>query len=131
MIYASAVHLPAPPLWFDFVIAEPPAIGNGCGGNTPSTGMRWNAVWEPDRRAVERRLAPAHRTRCPVHGTVSPPRFCDLCQLPFERGVVPGKNTATVLAYEGRDYIFLLGGPCRWIFFARAREIRQPIRTWW
>jgi toluene monooxygenase system protein A len=37
-----------------------------------------------------------------------------LCQLPLSAGT-PQKNTAKVLAYEGRKYIFC-SEPCQWIF---------------
>ena len=48
------------------------------------------------------------------------PTFCNLCQLPLSAGT-PRHNTANVLAYEGKDYIFC-SQPCRWIFW------REPQR---
>jgi toluene monooxygenase system protein A len=77
-----------------------------------------DAVWE---QVIERwrTTGPGAANELAVHGTAMP-TFCDLCQLPLSGGS-PRKNTANVLAQDGRKFIFC-SEPCRWIF------LREPER---
>ena len=71
-----------------------------------------DAVWEQTSERW-RAVGPGASNELAVHGTVLP-TFCDLCQLPLSAGT-PRKNSAKVLLYENRKYIFC-SEPCQWIF---------------
>jgi toluene monooxygenase system protein A len=116
MIYASAYSYRAT-LWFDFVIPSP-AERKWLRQKYPKYWDDMDAIWE---QVIERwrTTGPGATNELAVHGTALP-TFCDLCQLPLSAGT-PRRNTASVLAREGRKYIFC-SEPCRWIF------LREPER---
>jgi len=116
MIYASAYTYRAT-LWFNFVLPSP-AERKWLRQKYPKYWDDMDAVWE---QVIERwrTVGPGAANERAVHGTAMP-TFCDLCQLPLSAGT-PRKNTANVLAKEGRKYIFC-SEPCRWIF------LREPER---
>jgi len=116
MIYASAYTYRAT-LWFNFVLPSP-AERKWLRQKYPKYWDDMDAVWE---QVIERwrTVGPGAANERAVHGTAMP-TFCDLCQLPLSGGT-PRKNTANVLATEGRKYIFC-SEPCRWIF------LREPER---
>jgi toluene monooxygenase system protein A len=77
-----------------------------------------DAVWEQISERW-RTVGPGPENEFAVHGTAMP-AFCDLCQLPLSAGT-PQKNSARVVVYENRKYIFC-SEPCQWIF------LREPER---
>jgi toluene monooxygenase system protein A len=90
-----------------------------------------DAVWE---RIGDRwnTAGPGSESEMSVHGQVMP-TFCDLCQLPLSSGT-PRNNTANVLEFEGRSYIFC-SEPCRWIFlkeperYASHKDVVKRVLT--
>ncbi len=116
MIYASAYTYRST-LWFDFVMPSP-SDRKWLGQKYPKYWDDMDAVWERigDRWKA---VGPGPDKESSVLGTALP-TFCNLCQLPLSAGT-PRNNTANVLAYEGKDYIFC-SQPCRWIF------LREPER---
>jgi toluene monooxygenase system protein A len=127
MIYASAYTYRAT-LWFDFVIPSP-SDRKWLRRKYPKYWDDIEAVWE---RIEEnwRATGPGAQNESAVHATALP-AFCDLCQLPLSAGT-PRRNTANVLAFEGRKYV-LCSEPCRWIFlreperYANHRELTKRV----
>jgi toluene monooxygenase system protein A len=108
MVYASAYTYRAS-VWFDFVVPGPEDRA-WLRAKYPQT---WDAIDPVWGRIQEKWEAADPGNDFAVHGTAIV-TFCDLCQLVLCGGT-PAKNTATVLDYGGRRYIFC-SAPCRWIF---------------
>jgi len=108
MIYATAYTYRAS-MWFDFVLPGP-AEREWLRSKYPATWCEFDPIWA---RITERWQEADVGNDLAVHGTAII-GFCDLCQLVLAAGT-PRDNTANVLSYGGRKYVFC-SEPCRWIF---------------
>jgi toluene monooxygenase system protein A len=108
MVYASAYTYRAM-VWFDLAMPGPEER-KWLRRKYPKHCDSLDAVWD---RVAERWSKTDPGVEWGAHGTAIV-TFCDLCQLVLCGGAPPG-NTAQVLNYDGKKYIFC-SEPCRWIF---------------
>lgn len=108
MVYASAYTHRAT-VWFDMALPGP-AEQEWLARKYPRTWPSLQPIWT---RVADRCSAAGPGVEWHTHGA-TPVGFCELCQLVLCGGT-PEHNTAEVLRYRDRSYVFC-SAPCRWIF---------------
>jgi toluene monooxygenase system protein A len=108
MVYASAYTHRAT-VWFDMALPGP-AERTWLARKYPHTWPAFDGIWQ---RLGERCRAAGPTVEWHTHGA-TPVGFCDLCQIVLCGGT-PSHNTAQVVRFGGRKYVFC-SEPCRWIF---------------
>lgn len=122
MVYASAYSYRAT-VWFDCALPGPDErawLAEKYPGSWAELDPVWTGITERWQRA-------GPGVEWYAHGT-TPIGFCDLCQLVLAGGT-PAENTARVVCYDDRKYVFC-SEPCQQIFArepARYREHKSVV----